>query len=128
MKAVAALVFLSWVSLSVSAGAPERVQFIATLQLDDAAPVALDLQLPSKQSAKLRLSDGSTLELATPGNSASPEGALIKLITPSGEVMHTATIPDSGLTSTSFAYQVCAGEVTYMSPAPAIEPASRARC
>ncbi|VXC05967.1 conserved exported hypothetical protein [Luteimonas sp. 9C] len=123
MKAVAAFVFLTSVSLVASAGAPERVQFTGTLQLDDSLPIALDVQLPSKQAAKLHLSDGSTLELATPGNSASPDGALIRLIAPSGKVMHTATIPDSGVTSTSFAYQICAGEVTYMSPAPAVVPA-----
>ena len=123
MKAVAAFVFLTSVSLVASAGAPERVLFTGTLQLDESAPIALDLQLPSKQAAKLHLSDGSILELATPGNSASPDGALIRLISPSGKVMHTATIPDSGLTSTSFAYQICAGEVTYMSPAPAVVPA-----
>jgi hypothetical protein len=123
MKAVAAFVFLTSVSLAASAGAPERVQFTGTLQLDESAPIALDLQLPSKQAAKLHLSNGSILELATPGNSASPDGALIRLISPSGKVMHTATIPDFGLTSTSFAYQICAGEVTYMSPAPAVVPA-----
>lgn len=123
MKAVAAFVFLTSVSLTASGASPERVQFTGILQLDDSTPVALDLQLPSKQAAKLRLSDGSTLELATPGNSASPDGALIRLISPSGETMHTATIPDAGLTSTSFAYRVCGGEVTYISPAPTIVPA-----
>lgn len=123
MKAVAAFVFLTGVSLAASAGAPERVRFIAAMQFDGAAPVEFDLQLPSKQAAKFLLSDGSTLELATPGSSASPEGVLIRLTSPLGEIMHTAAIPDAGVTRTSFAYQVCAGKVRYMSPAPAVVPA-----
>jgi hypothetical protein len=123
MKTVAAFLFLTSVSLGASAGIPERVQFTGTLQFDDSAPVTLDLQLPSRQAARLRLSDGFTLELATPGNAVSVDNALIRLIAPSGEIMHTAAIPDSSLASTSFAYKVCAGEVTYLSPAPAGVPA-----
>lgn len=126
MKAVAAFLLLSCVSLAASATSPERVQFTGTLQRDGSPAVVLDLQLPSRQAATLRLSDGSTLELATPGSPVSPDGARIRLLTPAGEIMHTATIPDSGLASTSFAYLICAGRVTYMSPAPAVVPVCKA--
>ena len=123
MKVVAAGFLLTGVSLAASAAAPERVQFTGTVQQDGAAPVSLDLQLPSRQVATLRLSDGSSLELATPGSAASPDTARVRLVSPSGEVMHTATIPDAGIISTSSAYLVCKGEVTYISPAPAVSPA-----
>ncbi|WP_320458956.1 hypothetical protein [Stenotrophomonas sp. CFBP8994] len=47
------------------------------------------------------------------------------MLSSNGEVMHTARVPDAGLASVSFAYQVCAESVTYMSLAPAVVPACR---
>jgi hypothetical protein len=123
MKAVVAFFLLGSVSLAASAATPERVQFTGAVLQERGAPVALDLQLPSGQAASLRLPDGATLELATPGSPASPDGARIRLLSPAGAVLHTAVVPDTGLASTSFAYRVCAGEVTYMSPAPDVVPA-----
>jgi len=102
------------------------VQFTGTLQRDALPAVAVDLQLPSREAATVQLSDGFTLELTTPGNPSSPDGARIKLLSPDGKVMHTASVPDPGVASISFAYQVCAGQVTYMSPAPADVPACKA--
>ena len=75
MKAVAVCLLMCGISIAASASAPDRVQFMGSVQRDDMAPVTFDLQLPSKQAATLRLSDGSTLELTAPGNSASPDGA-----------------------------------------------------
>ncbi len=126
MKAIAAAMLMCGVSLSTSAASnatPERIQFVGSIQRDDVNPVTFDLQLPSRQAAALRLADGSTLELATPGSSESPDGARIRLLSPSGQVLHTATVPDPGMASQSFAYRICEGQVTYMSPAPAIVPA-----
>ncbi len=125
MKAVAAVLSLCCASFSVSAATPASVQFTGVVQQDALPPVALDLQLPSQQAATVQLSSGFNLELTTPGNSASPDGARIRLLSSKGEVMHTARVPDAGLASVSFAYQVCAGNVTYMSPAPAVVPACR---
>lgn len=122
MKAVAVMVLLTSVSLVASAAAPEHVQFTGTVQQDLASPVIIDLHLPSRQDATVRLSDGSTLELATPGSRSSADVVRIRLLDPTGAVMHTATVPDAGTISASFAYRVCAGEVTYISPAPAVMP------
>lgn len=122
MKAIAAsAVFLSS-SLAAFAAMPEQVQFVGSIQHDDQMPITFDLHLPSKQSATLKLADGSTLELVTPGGQTSPDGARIRLLSPTGEILHTATVPDTSLASTSFAYRVCNGHVTYMSPAPAVVP------
>ena len=123
MKAFAVCLLTCSFSLAASASTPERVQFMGSVQQDGITPVTFDLQLPSKQAVTIQLSDGSTLELATPGNSASPDGARIRLLSPTGQVLHTATVPDPGMASTSFAYRVCKGQVTYMSPAPAAVPA-----
>ena len=123
MKVAAALLSLCCVSFSSSAAAPQRVQFTGTLQRDALPAVAVDLQLPSSQAATLQLSSGYALELATPGNPASPDGARIKLLSPDGKVLHTASVPDAGIASISFAYRICAGQVTYMSPAPVVLPA-----
>ena len=123
MKAIAVCLLMCGISAAALASEPDRVQFTGSVQNDDLTPVTFDLQLPSKQAATLQLSDGSTLELTTPGNSASPDGALIRLVSPSGQVLHTATVPDPGMASKSFAYRVCEGQVTYLSPAPAVVPA-----
>ena len=123
MKAIAVCLLMCGISAAALASEPDRVQFTGSVQHDDLTPVTFDLQLPSKQAATIQLSDGSTLELTTPGNSASPDGALIRLVSPSGEVLHTATVPDPGMASKSFAYRVCEGQVTYLSPAPAVVPA-----
>ena len=123
MKAVAIATLLCSVSLAASAATPERVQFVGSVQHDDTTPVTFDLHLPSKQAAVLQLADGSALELVTPGASASPDGARIRLLSPQGQVLHTATVSDPGMASKSFAYRVCEGQVTFMSPAPAVVPA-----
>lgn len=117
MKALAAFAFLSCVSLAAPAAVPGRVQFAGMVHLDGLTLLYVD-QPPSKQAAALRLSDGFTLELVAPGNSASPDGALIRLLSPTGTVVHRAAIPDVGLVSTSLAYPVCTGGAAYMSPAP----------
>lgn len=122
MKAVAAATMLLGSSLAAFAAMPEQVQFVGSVQHDDLTPVIFDLHLPSSQDATLKLADGSTLELATPGSKASPGEARIRLLSPDGELMHTATVPDPGLASTSFAYRICDGQVTYMSPAPTVVP------
>ena len=123
MKAVAACLLMCGISAAALASEPDRVQFTGSVQHDDLSPVTFDLQLPSRQAATLQLADGSTLELAAPGNPASPDGALIRLLSPSGQVLHTARVPDPGMASKSFAYRVCEGQVTYLSPAPAVVPA-----
>jgi len=122
MKAVAAATVLMGSSLTAFAAMPEQVQFVGYIQHDDLTPVTFDLHLPSRQSATLELADGSTLELVTPGGQASPDGARIRLLSPAGEIMHAATVPDPSLASTSFAYRICNGQATYMSPAPAVVP------
>ena len=123
MKPIAAALLLCSSSIAASAATPERVQFVGSVQHDDMAPISFDLQLPSRQATVLQLADGSTLELATPGAPVSPEGASIRLLSPSGQVLHSATVPDPGMASKSFAYRVCRGQVTYLSPAPAVVPA-----
>ena len=123
MKAVSIAMLLYGVSLAASASAPEHVQFIGSVQKDDKTPLTFDLRLPSKQAAVVQLTGGSTLELATPGAAESPDGARIRLLSPTGQVLHTATVPDPGMASKSFAYRICGGQVTFMSPAPAVVPA-----
>lgn len=123
MKAVAICLLTCGISVAALASGPDRVQFMGAVQRDDLTPVAFDLQLPSRQAATLRLSDGSTIELAAPGNSESPEGARIRLLSPTGQILHTATVPDPSMTSKSFAYRVCGDQITYISPAPTVVPA-----
>jgi hypothetical protein len=123
MKAVAVAVLMCSVPFTAFAAAPARGQFTGAVQQDGEFPVSIDLHLPAQQTASLHLADGSVLELATAGSSTSPDSARIRLLAPDGQVMHTAVIPDVGTTSISFAYRVCKGQATYMSPAPAELPA-----
>ena len=120
MKAAAVCLLMCGISAAALASAPDRAQFTGLVQRDDQTPVTFDLQVPSKQAATLRLSDGSTLELAAPGSSTSLDGASIRLLSPAGQVLHTATVPEAGMTSKSFVYRICEGQVTYMSPAPSV--------
>ena len=123
MKAIVYAGLISCISLAASAATPQQVQFAGSVQQDAAVPVVFDLHLPSGESAALLLSDGSRLELATPGSAEGQDGARIRLVSSTGEVLHTATNPDTGLASMSFAYRVCNGQATYMSPAPQSVPA-----
>jgi hypothetical protein len=123
MKSLVSFFSLFCVSFAATAATPETVQFTGVLQQDNLTPVAIDLQLPSKDAAKLQLSSGFNLELTTPGNPASQNGARIRLVSSDGKVLHTANVSDPGLASVSFAYQICAGSVTFMSPAPSPLPA-----
>ena len=123
MKALAFAGLIGCISLAASAATPQQVQFIGSVQKDAAAPVSFDLRLPSGQSAVLALADGSKVELSTPGSAETPDSARIRLLSAAGTTLHTATKPDPGLASTSFAYRVCDGQVTYMSPAPESLPA-----
>lgn len=122
MKSVATVAVLLSCSLVASAATPEQVQFVGSIQQDDRTPVTFDLHLPSTQGATLKLSDGSALELTAPGGRTSPTEARIRLLSPEGVILHVAVVPDPGLASTSFAYRICQGQVTYMSPAPAVIP------
>lgn len=125
MKALASFLSICCVSFATSAATPETVQFTGVLLQDALVPVAIDLQLPSKDAATLQLSSGFNLELTTPGNPASKDGARIRLVSSNGEVVHTANVSDPGLASVSFAYQICAGSVTFMSPVPSPLPACK---
>ena len=118
MRLFVGAALLSLTSVNLSAATPELVQFSGSVQQDSATPVVFDLHVPSRQSVTLQLTDGSKLELSAPGSPESKEKARIRLLSPSGDVFHTATIPDPGLASTSFAYLVCDGQATYINPAP----------
>ncbi len=123
MRIIAVALLMCGTSLPAFALAPEQVQFTGSVQFDDGVPVDFDLRLPARQAMTLQLAGGAMLELVTPGNAASPDAALVRLVWRDGRVLHTATVPDPGLASKSFAYRICNGQVTYMSPAPAT-PAS----
>ena len=126
MKSVAFAGLIGFISLSAIAATPQQVQFTGAVQKDADVPVSFDIHLPSGQSAVLAFADGSKLELSTPRSSDTPDSARIRLVSAAGEVLHTATKPDPGLASTSFAYRVCNGQVTYTSPAPESVPACSA--
>ena len=121
MKAILSVLALLVVSFSVSAGNAQSVQFRGVVQRDSSTPVRFDLQVPAKRHLAVELDDGSRLELAAPGG-ADPSVATARLVSSSGQVLHNAAFTDPGLASTSFAYLVCAGRVTYISPAPAKDP------
>jgi len=119
VKTIAIALLVCGLPLPAFALAPEQVQFTGSVQYDDGVPVDFDLRLPARQAMTLQLADGAALELVTPGNAASPHGTLVRLVSRDGRVLHTATVPDPGLASQSFAYRICNGQVTYVSPAPA---------
>ncbi|MEO6102944.1 MAG: hypothetical protein ABIP44_04810 [Pseudoxanthomonas sp.] len=102
---------------SALAAAPDRVQFVGSLQLDDATPITFDIQIPSGQTAKLELGDGHVLSFATAGSSGNPDKATVVLKDTTGKQLHSETIPDESLASTSFSYLICNGQTRFVSPA-----------
>ena len=123
MKAIVCAGLMFCVSSAAWSATPRQVQFAGSVQQDADTPMAFDLYVPSGRSATLRLSDGSMLELATPGSLADEDGTRIRLLSSTGEVVHTSTNPDPGVASLSFAYRLCDGRATYMNPAPESVPA-----
>ena len=119
MKAIVPTAVLSALSSLAMVATPQQVQFSGMVHQDAATPFVFDLHVPSGKSAVLLLSDGSRLELATPGSLESQDDARIRLVSSAGEVLHTSVNPDAGLASISFAYRVCNGQAAYMNPAPA---------
>lgn len=104
--------------LSAFAAAPASVQFVGSLQQDNATPVAFDIQIPSGQTATLKLGDGHALDFSTAGSAGSPDRTTVRLTDAAGKQLHLQTIPDTGLASTSFSYLICNGETRFISPAP----------
>ena len=117
MKAILGSVLLL-AAFGASAATAERVQFTGFVLQDTSPALEFDLHAPARQSTGLLLGDGSTLTIATPGAVAGVAGVQIQLVSPTGEVMHTSTVPDATVASMSFAYRVCRGEAVFMSPAP----------
>lgn len=107
---------------SAFATTPASVQFVGSLQQDGATRVTFDIQIPSGQTARLELGDGHVLAFATPGSTGNTDKATILLSDASGKQLHSQTIPDAGLASTSFSYLICNGQTTFMSPAPKDAP------
>lgn len=104
------------------AATPNSVQFVGTLQQDNATPVMFDIQIPSGQTATLKLGDGHALAFATAGSPGNPDRTTVLLTDASGKQLHSQTIPGAGLASTSFNYLICNGETRFMSPAPEEPP------
>lgn len=72
---------------------PASVQFVGSLQQDNAAPVTFDIQIPSGQTATLKLGDGHALAFATAGSLGNPDRTTVVLTDASGKLLHSQTIP-----------------------------------
>ena len=121
MKVVIATLVLFATAFFAHAGTAESVQFTGFVARDNGTPVRFDIQVPAKQHTIVELNDGSKLTLAAPGDSGDPTAAA-RLVSASGETLHTATFSDPSLASTSLAYLICGAQVTYFSPAPSSVP------
>lgn len=118
MRAALASILFFAVS-NAAAMTAERVQFPGFVLPDVAPPVAFDLHVPARERVGLILPGGTTLSIAAPGGAEEQLQAQARLVSASGEIVHTATISDTAVASTSFAYRVCGNEAVFMSPAPA---------
>ena len=121
MKRIAMALLLSGLSVGAFAGTAQSVQFSGLVRNDNSVPVRFDIHVPATQHATLLLSDGSRLEFFTPGSPGHAKAVQVRLISASGATLHTATYPGS-VASRSLDYIVCAGQVTYISPAPVTVP------
>lgn len=108
--------------VSAFAATPASVQFVGSLQQDDATPLTFDIQIPSGQTAALKLGDGYAIEFSTVGSAGNADRTTVRLTDASGKQLHMQTLPDTGLASTSFSYLICDGETRFISPAPEAPP------
>lgn len=122
MKAVALAFLAACAPLAAQAAVPEQVQFKGSVLRDDAVAVLFDLQVPSGEGTTLEMDDGSRLELDTRGVVPGGEGVRMRLLSPEGKVLHQASNPDPEAAGLFFAYRVCDGRATYMSPVPETVP------
>lgn len=105
MRAALALILFFAVS-NAAAMTAERVEFTGLVLKDVAPPVAFDLHVPTRERVGLILPGGTPLSIAAPDGAEEQLQAQTRLVLASGEIVHTATISDTAVANTSFAYGV----------------------
>lgn len=111
---LAAFTALALAPLCASA-AIDSVHFSGTVQSDDATPSRFEMTVPNGQTSKIVLSDGTVVELTAAPTDDLSATSDIRLLDASGKQLHFAKTPHE-VTSKSFSYSICQGQVTFTSP------------
>lgn len=97
-----------------AASSPPQALFNGYFTDEDATEHAFGTFVPLKGTSIIKLNDAYSLEL----HAASPNRSVARLVDSNGTVLHEAESLGPIGQRPSFAYQVCGGAVTFMSPAP----------
>jgi len=111
---LAVLVVIALAPFCASA-ANDSVHFIGTVQSDNATPSEFEVTVPNGKTTKIVLADGTVIELTAAPARDTAATSDIRLLDGSGNQLHHAKAPHD-VTSKSFAYSICKGEVTFTSP------------
>lgn len=106
-----------FLSGAIAASATPHAQFNGYFTDEGATEHAFGIAVPLKGTSTIKLSDAYSLEL----HAASANRSVAKLIDVDGTVVHESETLGPIDLRPSFAYQVCRGAVTFMSPAPPSE-------
>lgn len=96
--------------------------FSGAIQTDNAPAMAFDLAVPAGKTSTLKLEDGTTVEFSAAATQGEPSQSVVTLLDPSGAKLHSTTRPGNSQADKSLFYLVCSGKVTYISPAPVVQP------
>ena len=108
------LIAIALVPLCASA-ANDSVHFTGTVQSDNATPSKFEMTVPNGETTKIALADGTVIELTAASAEDAAATSDVRLLDASGKQLHYAKAPHD-VTSKSFAYSICKGEVTFTSP------------
>lgn len=98
------------------------IVFSGAIQNDNAPAMAFDLAVPVGKTTTLKLEDGTTVEFSAAAAQGEPSQSVVTLLAPSGVKLHSTTRPGNTQADKSLFYLVCGGKVTYISPAPVVQP------
>ena len=108
------LIAIALVPLCASA-ANDSVHFTGAVQSDNATPSKFEMTVPNGEKTKIALADGTVIELTAASAKDAAATSDVRLLDASGKQLHYAKAPHD-VTSKSFAYSICKGEVTFTSP------------
>ena len=108
------IIAIAIVPLCASA-ANDSVHFSGAVQSGNATPSRFEMTVPNGETTKIALADGTVIELTAASAEDAAATSDIRLLDASGKQLHHAEAPHD-VTSKSFAYSICKGEVTFTSP------------
>ncbi|MEO8365391.1 MAG: hypothetical protein ABI538_04205 [Pseudoxanthomonas sp.] len=111
---LAALIALALAPVCASA-ANDSVHFSGSVQSDNATPTRFEMTVANGKASRIVLADGTVIELTAASADDAAATSDVRLLDSAGKQLHHAKAPHE-VTSKSFSYSICKGQVTFTSP------------